>query len=271
MRRRFTRFVLALLWLLIVQGVYAAEMELSFVRICDDAGEWPPYTFYRVENGKKEIAGYAVDVAREILESNHIKYSIELPSWKRCLLEVRKARQFDMLLNASYTEERSKQYLYSLPYYWTHLYFFYLQQRFPEGLGEMEKNLLDTYVIGGLSGYNYTYLEHPGESMDTDSVTYDHLFLKLRSGKVDLITADYEIMQGFAHKGLDLIATPGMQYTPIPNSPPQGYHMMFPRTPEGEYLKALMDAGITKMQKDGRLQEILDSYINPTEQVRGEP
>ena len=90
----------------------------SSIKICDDGDEWPPFSYYQRDDGTKtkQVVGYSVDYIQSILDKQKVAFSLELLPWKRCLADVKEGARA-MLLSASRTPEREKDYLISKPYY----------------------------------------------------------------------------------------------------------------------------------------------------------
>ncbi len=85
-----------------------APLSGSLVGICDDVAEWPPYTYYHRENGRKtgEVRGNSLRVVEAIFARHGIRYEIQLLPWRRCLLEVAGGTRFQMLLSATSNPNR---------------------------------------------------------------------------------------------------------------------------------------------------------------------
>ena len=101
MRRTF------LLLLLLLCGLGPAWALPTPVRLCDDANEWPPYTFHRRVQGQRsaELTGYTVEVLRLIAQRRGFELRIEMLPWKRCVEAVRHGEVLGFL-NAIVTPER---------------------------------------------------------------------------------------------------------------------------------------------------------------------
>ena len=242
----------------------ASGPSLKHVSICDDAGEWPPFTYLKRVDGKTthEVVGYSVDVIDTILKANHMTYNIVLLPWKRCLSEVQHGSHSQMLLNASYNQERSRHFLYSEPIYYTHPSYFYSKTTFPHGLTINKPQDFSKYQVCGLRGYNYSLYGLKPDQVDTNASTFDQLFLKLRYNHCKVFAEQYEIIAGFGvTHHTNFLAKPWVAHAPLPYLKPIPFYMMFTRNAEGQALQKIVDQGIDRMRASGKLKQILSHYM----------
>ncbi len=240
----------------------AADREVELVRICDDSGEWPPFIHYQSRDAGKEstIVGFSVDVIEAVFAENNIKFSIELIPWKRCLREVEQG-EYDMLLNASYSEERAEKYYLSSDYYAVTPYYFYSLKHNPNGLPIRSKADLSGYRVGGIIGYNYDYWGLETLDVDRYAADYAHLIGKLHRHRVDLFVENLEVIAGFSLIGKNYIGDPDLGYAPIPDALPTLFYMLFSKNERGQELMQLVNKKLADMQSSGQLQELLKKYI----------
>ncbi|MBB2483792.1 amino acid ABC transporter substrate-binding protein [Mitsuaria sp. WAJ17] len=270
-RRHATRWrasVLTALALAMGQPAAAARDEApaapSTVRICDDANEWPPYTFAERREGQPtgQLLGYSVELIRLILERRGVSFAIELLPWKRCLMEVRDGTRYQMLLNASATPERERDYLISSAYHQTHSYVFFDRKRHPGGLGLRSKADLQPFVLGGIRGYAYPMLDDAQRERMLRTGSYPALFRMLQLGRVDVLVEDYEAMRGLERTGtLGSLAAAGIASEPLPGTAPLQYHMMFSRDPRGSALHQLVNEELARLQQSGELQRLQQRHL----------
>lgn len=244
----------------------ATPPSIRTVRICEDANEWPPYTFTERQGGRGtgRLTGFSVELARLILDRHGISHAIELLPWRRCLMEVKDGGRYQMLLNASFTPERARDYLLSTGYHQTHSYVYFDRRRFPEGLALKSVESLQSYQLGGIRGYAYPMLSAEQRSRMLRTGSYPALFRMLQLGRVEVLVEDYEAMQGLARVGvLAPLAEAGVVAMPLPGASPVPYHMMFSRDERGLALQQLVDAELARMQHSGELQRLLQRYLLP--------
>ncbi|MGM9516882.1 substrate-binding periplasmic protein [Roseateles sp. DB2] len=269
-RRRGGRFASVLAWLALAAALPVqaerAEPPLppSTVRICDDANEWPPYTFAERRDGQLtgQLMGYSVELIRLILQRRGVSFAIELLPWKRCLMEVRDGTRYQMLLNASATPERERDYLLSTAYHQTHSYVFYDRKRYPRGLSLKSTGDLQPYTLGGIRGYAYPMLSEALRDRMLRTGSYPALFRMLQLGRVDVLVEDYEAMRGLERTGaLGSLDAAGIEAQPLPGTLPLQYHMMFSRDPRGSALRQLVNEELARLQQSGELQRLQQRYL----------
>lgn len=245
-------------------AAWAGDLGDNVVRICEDSGEWPPYTYYRRVNGwpTPSIHGYAVDVVDAIFAKAHVSYNIKLLPWARCQKEVEQGTSYQMALNASRNESRAKLYFLSRPYYRTTNYYFYSRRRHPDGLAVNGVDDLKKFRVCGLFAYNYeTYGLRPG-SVDQGARDFSAVISKLHAGRCDLFLEKYEIMAGFTAIGEPFLADPDLAGKPVPGMASTEFYMMISRRYEhGEQLLKLVNDGLAEMEASKQLDRLLRKYI----------
>jgi len=109
--------IILTLFLIVLMGVLAAcasdsDNTKNILRVGLE-GTYPPFNF---ENEDGALAGYDVEVAREIAE--RIDYQVEfVPTMWSGMFGALEARKFDMIVNqVAETEERKKKYDFTVPY-----------------------------------------------------------------------------------------------------------------------------------------------------------
>ena len=187
------------------------------IYICDDIAEWPPYIYFKRNGNKKtdEIAGFSIDLIHEILSPHNIAFEISLLPWKRCLYEVEKGDTFQILLDASYSEERAKKFHISRPYYTITPYYFYSKKHHPDGLDIQNPADLKKYRISGIAGYNYTDYGLTPDDVDDNAKTHSPLILQLHHNRFDLFPEWFEVMVGFAQIGENYLLDENLGYAPV--------------------------------------------------------
>lgn len=235
----------------------------TVINITDDGNEWPPYTYYKTVNGKRtgELTGYSVDVISEIFREKGISFRITLLPWKREQVEVEKGTSFQMFLNATYNRERDKKYYISEPYYSTNGYYFYSRKKFPDGPRIKSLNDLKKFRIAGLLGHNYTDYGISDKNIYLGSGDYESLALQLHTGRYDIFLESREIVAGWSILNRDILSDKSLGCMRVPDMKPVYFHMMFTRNETGLELKRIVDAGLRKMAKSGRLDKIRRKYL----------
>lgn len=231
------------------------------IHICDDGSEWPPYSYYERVNGEKtdKVVGFMVDVVDEIFGKNGVAYTVELLPWQRCQDEVKRGENYQMLLNASYNEERAQNYHMSQVAYVTNSYYFYSKQNYSAGLEVKDKADLKNFRVCGILGYNYDEYDVP--EIDTGTADMTALIEKLHAGRCDLFIEKLEIMSGFTVMGNDILGSGQLGYAPIVGTEPAPFYLMFTKNEQGLELKNIIDTGLQELTASGRFNELLKKYV----------
>ena len=214
-----------------------------------------------------QVSGFAVDVAKAILDENGIAFDVTLVPWTRCLRDVAEGGRFQMFLNASYSPERARTYHLSHPYYYTTPCYLYSRKQHANGLRIDSKEDLANYNVCGLSGYNYTDDFGLAASKVAFSRDMHSLQRKLNLGRCDLVPDRCEIIRGFSAIGKPIFDALNIAYSELPDGLPTPFYMMFPKNEEGAALRDVINAGITRMEISGRMAELRSAYklANPPE------
>jgi len=244
---------------------HAQGVGKPMVRICDDAAEWPPYSYYVRKNHEKtlELTGYSVDVIKVILTKHAIPYTIELVPWKRCLAELDAGDKYVMALSASENPDRDKQFWFSNSYYKTHYYLFYSTDSHPDGVAVHGQADLNRYRLGGIKGYAYSSLTAVNKDNMVLTGDYVELVKMLHAGRFDIFAEDYEVLAGMSEVGsYDFMGDPKLGRMPLPGVPPNEFHMIFTRkNPQGLQLMRLVNKELESMKKSGELDHLLNIYV----------
>ncbi len=236
----------------------------TVVHICDDAGEWAPFTYRERSDAQSpgKITGFTVDVIASIFHQAGQRYRITLLPWKRCLAEVAEGRHFQMLLNASFNQERASHYLFSDPVYVTVPNYFYSKRAFPHGLHIQAPSDFNHYRVCGLLGYNYRIYGLKENQIDTSTRTFRALIAKLRSNRCQVFIEQYEIIAGYslAHDQ-DFLHQPWFGHAPLPYMRPTKFYMLFSPNAEGRRLQGIVNQGLKSLRASGGLQAIRARYL----------
>lgn len=244
--------------------VQAGSDTIDTIQVCGDGAGWPPYTFFKREDGKKtkEIAGYDVDVLNYIFSKQGIKVTFAMPSWNRCLKLTEAGNPYQIALSASYSKERDTKYLMTRDYYITKPYYFYSRKKYPQGINITGKEDFLQYKVCGLFAYNYAGFNVPFGKIDQGSENFDSVVKKTHAGRCDLFVSRYEIIAGFASIDINYLEG-GLGYSPIPGATQDKFYMLISRNyKHANRLKKIIDEGITDMEKSGKLGKILEKYIS---------
>lgn len=256
--------ILALAFAALLAAEGALPAQEGIVRVVDDAAGWPPYTFLDQGEvaGSPELTGFSVDLVHRVLDRLGMECRIELLPWARALAAL-ESGGYDLALNCSWSEERARRFYLSRTIYTTTAHYFYSPGFHPDGLDVRSLADLGKYRAGGIRGYNYAIYGLAEGAVDTGSSDFGSLFAKLDLGRFDFFVEQYEVVAGLAYIGRDYVAEYGVRSARVPGLEPTGFHLMFPRTARGLWLRDLMDGQIAAMEADGELKALLEGYMPP--------
>lgn len=248
----------------------AQALDLKTVAVCDDANEWPPFTYFArpaeaasagAPPRAPEVVGYSVDVLRRILAPLGVQVRIELLPWLRCLREVESGQAFQMALNASASPERQQRFWLSQPYYDTTHAYFYSRRRFPQGPAIQRVEDLARFHVCGVHGYNYSAYGLRDEQVDRGALDFSRVIAKLLANRCEIAIEKLEAVQAARYKGQHLLADPAIAYAPIPGMPKGEFHMLVSRQhPQGKALLDVLNQGIKALRESGQLQALRASH-----------
>lgn len=242
----------------------ARPLTQEIIHICEDDAQWPPYTFYKVQNAQptQEIIGYSIDVIHEIFIQHDISYVVSFLPWKRCLEEVKQGDHYQMALNASFSQYRQKTYLLSKPYYSTQKYYYFSEKKFPNGLVIESAQQLKNYQLGGIRGHSFESYGIDNSLISHRTKSYLELIKMLKAGRFDVFLAEHEIISGQANINPHITLEKPLAYAALSKLERNDFHMIISKKPPYALeLKALLDKGIDDLETSGLSQQFLKKYI----------
>ena len=213
--------------------------------ICDIGGEYPPFSYYKRENGQPsgEVTGFAVDYVRAILRAHDISATVDLIPWKRCQAEVVTGR-YAMLLSAANNPERERVYLISKTYYAVHEIYFYAKDKpFPklENVDNMRR-----LKICGQSGFTYLRYGLRDEEIETMAKNFPQAMEMLKAHRCDIVLGRLEVAAGYQYtNGIDYTQSADFGWAMLKGMEPTAFHIMVSRNlPYSAELLDLINRGI---------------------------
>ncbi|HTI16079.1 MAG TPA: transporter substrate-binding domain-containing protein [Trinickia sp.] len=235
------------------------------IAVCDDAAEWPPYTYYDRTNGETThaLTGFSVEYLQRVLANKGLRFSLELLPWKRCMAEVQEGH-YAMILNASNNEERARTFLVSRPYYTLTLVYFYDAQR-PRPTVKSATDLRALQLCG-VRGYNYAPFALQPDMIDTDAKDLPQALHKLKHGGCDVVPDRLEIVLGYQLLGVINLQQAGIRYAPVPGLPRSPFSMLVSRNvPYAAELLAVLNDGIAEIESRRGASDLAAKYGLPQE------
>ncbi len=242
----------------------AASITDKPIIFCEDVDGFPPY-IWKEKNKKKTEApkGYNVDVIKTILQKHGIKSSFIFLPWKRCLKNVEKNLDVQVVLDIIYTKERSKKFLLTRDLFSTNACYFYSHENKPKGITiNSLSDIQKIKRICGRFGSNYTKYGISNDNVIRTAHSFNKLVQLINAGRCDIFLARYEVLASYKFQGLDFFSDGNLRYGTIPGIKPTLFYMGISRKYKfAEELKEILDSGITEMKNSGELDLILQKYI----------
>lgn len=235
------------------------------IQVCDDANEWPPYTYWERQGGQKtgKVTGYSVALLERLLQPLGMTYRIQLLPWNRCLQAVQEGRSFQLLLNATRNPQREVDFLITQPTYSTRTFYFWSKRTHPQGIAVASQSDLKRYRLGGVLGYTYSQLDEVDMTTLERAPNYSSLVHMLHLGRVDVIVVGEEVFHGLSGlPGYELAADRDLGRAPLPIKRPNAFHFLITRHhPLSEALHAALNAQLIAMAKSGELQALRAQHL----------
>ena len=271
--------MLSMVFVSLCPTVYAEGIHLTgqTIIVCGDGAEWPPYVYFKRDtkgNKTEEITGYSVDMLNIILEEKQIHARIVLVPWKRCLLGAQRGQDYHLVLDASYSVERAREYVMTASHYAMTPKYFYAKKNYPNGFPPIESiaELFNVGEICGLFAYNYEGFADglSNENIKKGTKTFAAVVKKTLAGGCNAFLARYEALVGFAALGEDYLRGGEIAHRDLPDARPDKYYMLISRKYKYAYeLKGIIDEGIDTLRRSGKLDELRGKYsVNPCQQGR---
>lgn len=255
---------LLLLALLLGGGARADGLSGQRVVACDDANEWPPYSYYRRVGGQRsqELTGFTVELMRAIAARRDFRLEVRLLPWKRCVEAVRQG-ELQLLMNAIRTPERDRDFWVSNAIYESELLALWSLKRHPQGLKLRRQADLGGLRLGGLHGYSYSQLDEQRQAEMLRAPNYASLLQMLHLGRVDVALVNEAIMLGHAALGhRELGDEAGLGQARFEDRAPSRFHLMATRaSPLGRALQQAIDEELLLLERSGELARLREHFL----------
>lgn len=181
-------------WVLIYNQASAAPLQLV-------TEVFPPYQQVQ----EQTVAGWSVDIVRQIMLAADLPYQIEVMPWARALKTARTTPD-TLIFSLLRTEERESQFAWIAPLCPMRISFYASRHR-PEVQADNLNSALK-YIVGVENGQaNYRYLREQGfrESRNLVVVGHNHqLQQMLDLGRIDLMLVSDVFVQQLPDQGAQL-------------------------------------------------------------------
>lgn len=255
----------AFLTVMLISPVSNAENELNGVplKICVEESEFPPFNYFSRIDGRKShnSDGYDIRLLYRLFPPPDWQLHIIALPWPRCMLEVEQGK-IDAAMSASANPERRRKFLLSRSYYYLTPGVVFLKRRFPEGLQfNSLTELAQMGTVCGIRGFNYRHFGWDNAiplSLSKDLPLIPEL---LQRGRCDFFLARLEIFAGTLKLMNRDPQAIGLVSQVIPDTHPEPFYMLVSRqSPHKMALLTNFNEGITKLEKSGELQQILQQF-----------
>lgn len=252
--------------------VFTQNAQAQTVNLCDDDGEWAPYSYHPRINGlpdKSKIIGYAVDMVAEISKLSGLEFNYVFSNWKRCNYYVEifdKTNKFEAFINGSFSQERAEKYYLTTPIYKTHIGVFYLKSKYPNGLDIRKPYDLSRYKICGIFGHDYDSItkkyDFPADfKINKDADKTKTVFGMVLKSRCDAFISSIEPIYGGAKIGQYTIPD-DIASMPIPKIETNSFHIFITKkSPRSFELLTKINQAILILHNNGVAQKLLDKYF----------
>ncbi|MEK1908238.1 MAG: transporter substrate-binding domain-containing protein, partial [Pseudomonas sp.] len=237
--------IIALAAALLLSGPVSAE----HVRMSGDS--WPPFTDQRLPNN-----GLAVDLVNTALQrAGYTTEYVEAP-WARVLYGLQQG-DYDLIVSAWYSDERTHFGLFSEPYLINRIRF--LQHR----RTHIEFNSLADlrpYSIAVVRGYSYsTEFDQDASLSKVPVLEFAMGARMLAAGRVQLALEDELVAQHYLNRELSEVKS-GLEFLPKPLSE-NGLHILVRRShPLHQQIVDDFNRAIVQMRADGTYAQIYQRH-----------
>lgn len=265
LKRLRTLLVLCSVLWMACASVLATPLHIkgSPLLFCGEIEEWPPYNFFKRVDGKKtnETIGYDIDVINWLMNRGGIPYKIEIIPWQRCLAKVLSGDS-QVVMSASTSAKREKNYLLSSPYYSVTPAIAYLTNRYSDSNPIIAVKTDQSFVLCGRNGYNYANFGTLDILVSSNAGSHLQLIKMLRSGRCNAFLTRLEALKGlpYTHPDLNL---DDISTASIPQSSNEPFYFMISRKFEYAFeLKGFLDEGIRAMKAARVDQDFRSQYLH---------
>lgn len=223
---------------------------------------WPPYEYLVGDGQDEHVEGFVVDVLSELLLDYNVNIKFSFYPWKRCLHYLVDGEYIQMLLPTSLNPERMNKYYYTDYLYEVSPAYFYLNSNRKRMKPIYDaSDLYDLGVICGERGYNYEGFGIDNSRIDRNASDLNALIGKVKDKRCTVALARFEVVAASSLTGETLLSNDvGFGY--VPNVDKERFHFLVTKNaPFSKELINVINEGVWKMRKSGRLMEIMEKYI----------
>jgi polar amino acid transport system substrate-binding protein len=231
-------------WLLLTQSAAAEKLRLV-------ADVWPPFTDATLVNG-----GLATDIVSTALARAGYASDFEQVPWARALLGLSEGR-YDVLVNAWYTDERTKLGKFSSEYLINRIRFLKRKDA-PIEFNNLQQ--LHTYPIAVVRGYAYSPPFDEDQSLQKIPVHNFAMAVRMLAADRVKLTLEDEYVARYYLAREPVKVRNAVEFLPKPLSE-NGLHILVSlKNPRHEQIVAGFDRAIAAMKADGSYGRLLKQH-----------
>lgn len=243
------------------------------VKICDDIGEWPPFSYFERDsegNVTPQLTGAVTELLEEVFKIVDVKHSISMLPWKRCLMSVAnfdRIQKYEIFINGIRSPEREEKYLISKPIYKTHQGVFYSSIKYPQGLPLYKASDINKFRICSIYGYDIDFnneLYDFNKDTKVDDGAKDSLaaLKKISLGRCDILINSKEPIYGSVKIGKFQLPKDIKSMNMPEIKPTEFYIFIAKKSPRGNILLKEINKAIEILQNNGISTKIFNKYLS---------
>lgn len=215
---------------------------------CGGDNGWPPSSYFGPpqHNNARPVLGYSPDVLHAVLSASAFRPEFVLLPFRRCLSLAEQGRQVQVVMGATFSTERARQFLFS--HHYLHLRpALFLWPGAAPGL-----------PLCSLVGFNYAPFGVKPDEVDEGSSSYLLVMKKMQAGRCRGFAEYVEV--GRSLQLLGLLGEDGgrLQARLLPGLVPVPLHFMVSRAyPDAGLLLRQIDRQLEQMDRNGQLDALL--------------
>ncbi|WP_235363958.1 MULTISPECIES: substrate-binding periplasmic protein [Shewanella] len=240
------------------------------VTICVENTEFSPFNYFdRAQSVEPRSIGYDIDILDLAFKETLLQHKVIALPWNRCLKEVKQGA-VDAAMSASLNHERQRDYLISAPYYYLTPSYYYLKSDFPQGVQVKRLEQLKEYGnVCGIKNFNYDNFGLSPNFHLFQIRELSHLPDMLTKKRCQFFLARKETLAGtLAINKMDEFAA-RLVGRSTPDTQPEPFYMLISKnSPHKETIKQLFDTKVDRLNKEGKLQNLLEHHLQLLNQIK---
>jgi polar amino acid transport system substrate-binding protein len=230
--------------LLLIQDAAAEKLRLV-------ADAWPPFTDATLVNG-----GLATDIVSTALARAGYASDFEQVPWARALLGVGEGR-YDVLVNAWYTEERTRLGQFSGEYLVNRVRFIKRKDA-PIEFNNLQE--LHTYPVAVVRGYAYSQAFDDDASLQKVPVHNFAMAVRMVAADRVKLTLEDEYVARYYLARESAKVRNAVEFLPKPLSENSLHILVSLKNPHHEEIVASFDREIAEMKADGSYEQLMKQH-----------